>query len=128
LSQAAARLRKKPTPLGRTFRAYRCDFASREAVRHFAATVNTDFPAIDILVNNAGTILRKPAAEHPDEYCDEVIQTNLSSPGRDLAEAHLASWAEAGKTRRSPKTKVGFSDQKILIVSSVYFVIFVVAF
>jgi 2-deoxy-D-gluconate 3-dehydrogenase len=38
-----------------------------------------DFPVIDILVNNAGTILRKPAAEHPDEYWDEVIETNLSS-------------------------------------------------
>src|SRR5205085_1553145 len=26
-----------------------------------------------------GTILRKPAAGHPDEYWDEVIQTNLNS-------------------------------------------------
>jgi len=65
--------------LGRKFCGYRCDFARREAVSDFAATVNTNFPVIDILVNNAGTILRKPAAEHPDEYWDEVIQTNLSS-------------------------------------------------
>jgi 2-deoxy-D-gluconate 3-dehydrogenase len=34
---------------------------------------------IDILVNNAGTILRRPAAEHPDEYWDEVIETNLNA-------------------------------------------------
>jgi 2-dehydro-3-deoxy-D-gluconate 5-dehydrogenase len=39
----------------------------------------SDFPVIDILVNNAGTILRKPAAEHPDEYWDEVLETNLNS-------------------------------------------------
>lgn len=67
------------TTLGRQFRGYRCDFANREAVRSLATAVNNDFPAIDILVNNAGTILRKPAAEHPDEYWDTVIQTNLSS-------------------------------------------------
>lgn len=72
-------IEKEVTALGRTFRGYRCDFADREAVRYFAAAVNTDFPRIDILVNNAGTILRKPAAEHPDEYWDEVIQTNLNS-------------------------------------------------
>ena len=34
---------------------------------------------IDILVNNAGTIKRAPAAEHPDEYWDEVIEVNLSA-------------------------------------------------
>jgi 2-deoxy-D-gluconate 3-dehydrogenase len=33
----------------------------------------------DILVNNAGTILRKPAAEHPDAYWDEVIEVNLNA-------------------------------------------------
>jgi len=35
---------------------------------------------IDILVNNAGTILRKPAAEHPDEYWDDVLALNLDAP------------------------------------------------
>jgi 2-deoxy-D-gluconate 3-dehydrogenase len=34
---------------------------------------------VDILVNNAGTILRDPAAEHSDEYWDEVLEVNLSS-------------------------------------------------
>ena len=34
---------------------------------------------MDILVNNAGTILRKPAAEHPDEYWDRVIEPNLNA-------------------------------------------------
>jgi 2-deoxy-D-gluconate 3-dehydrogenase len=79
LEPSGSAVEKEVHALGRKFRAYRCDFAGREAVRQFAATVNTNFLAIDILVNNAGTILRKPAAEHPDEYWDEVIQTNLSS-------------------------------------------------
>ena len=34
---------------------------------------------IDILVNNGGTIARTPAAEHPDEMWDHVIEVNLSS-------------------------------------------------
>lgn len=34
---------------------------------------------IDILINNAGTIMRKPAAEHPDEYWDKVIDINLNT-------------------------------------------------
>jgi len=65
--------------LGRSFRPYQCDFADRGAVREFAARVLDECPPIDILVNNAGTILRKPAAEHPDEYWDKVIEINLNS-------------------------------------------------
>ncbi len=65
---------------GREFHGYTCDFGDRAAVKRFAETVLADFPAIDILVNNAGTVLRKPAAEHPDEYWDEVIDTNLRAP------------------------------------------------
>jgi len=34
---------------------------------------------IDILVNNAGIIMRKPAAEHPDEYWGKVIAINLDA-------------------------------------------------
>jgi 2-deoxy-D-gluconate 3-dehydrogenase len=64
---------------GRQFKGYTCDFADLESVRGFARQVIADFPVIDILVNNAGTILRKPAAEHPDAYWDEVINTNLNA-------------------------------------------------
>ncbi|HWQ57323.1 MAG TPA: SDR family NAD(P)-dependent oxidoreductase [Bryobacteraceae bacterium] len=67
------------TALGRRFTAFCCDFGDRRAVYDFIARVTAAFPAIDILVNNAGTILRKPAAEHPDEYWDQVIETNLNS-------------------------------------------------
>ena len=34
---------------------------------------------VGILVNNAGIIMRKPAAEHPDEYWDRVIKINLDA-------------------------------------------------
>ena len=65
--------------LGRNFKGYACDFADRKLLYAFIAQVKKDFPRIDILVNNAGTILRKPAAEHPDEYWDKVIEVNLNS-------------------------------------------------
>lgn len=64
---------------GRTFKAYSCDFSKRSDLRQFIDQVNADVPVIDILVNNAGTILRAPAAEHPDDYWDKVIEVNLSA-------------------------------------------------
>ena len=65
--------------LGRNFKGYQCDFSNRKALYAFINQVRSDFPKIDILVNNAGTILRKPAAEHPDDYWDTVIEVNLSA-------------------------------------------------
>ena len=53
---------------GRKFNGYACDFADREALYAFIKQVQQEIPRIDILVNNAGTILRRPAAEHPDDY------------------------------------------------------------
>ncbi len=38
-----------------------------------------EVPRIDILLNNAGTIARKPAAEHPDELWDQVLEVNLTA-------------------------------------------------
>ena len=56
-----------------------CDLSERENVYAFLAKLKTEHPRIDILVNNAGMILRKPAAEHPDEYWDKVLNVNLNS-------------------------------------------------
>jgi 2-deoxy-D-gluconate 3-dehydrogenase len=66
--------------LGKKFYPYQCDFSSRENLYEFIIQVKKDFSTIDILVNNAGTILRKPAAAHSDEYWDEVIAINQTSP------------------------------------------------
>lgn len=64
---------------GRSFHAYQCDFRIRSAVHQFIRTVLDAHGTPDILVNNAGTILRKPAAEHPDDFWDEVIEVNLNA-------------------------------------------------
>lgn len=64
---------------GRSFKAYQCDFSDRTSLYAFIEKLTTENPHIDILVNNAGTILRKPAAEHPDEYWDRVIEVNQNS-------------------------------------------------
>ena len=81
------------TALGRSFKGYACDFSDREALYAFIEQVKADVPQVDILVNNAGTILRKPAAEHPDEYWDRVIEVNLNAQfvlAREFGKAMLA--------------------------------------
>lgn len=65
--------------LGRKFSARTVDFSNREAVGALGAELATMERPVDILVNNAGTIERAPAAEHPDELWDHVLQVNLSS-------------------------------------------------
>jgi 2-dehydro-3-deoxy-D-gluconate 5-dehydrogenase len=71
--------KEKIESTGRNFKSYSCDFLDRKDLYKFIKNVKADFPVIDILVNNAGTILRKPIAEHSDEYWDKVIEVNLSS-------------------------------------------------
>jgi len=79
LEPSGSAVEKAVTALGRDFKAYTCDFADREALYAFIAAVKQDYPVVDILVNNAGTILRKPAAEHPDEYWDTILEVNLTA-------------------------------------------------
>ncbi|MBI3210465.1 MAG: SDR family oxidoreductase [Candidatus Solibacter usitatus] len=79
LEAAGSLIEERVKAQGRKFHGYACNFADRNSVRQFLEKVNSEHPVIDILVNNAGTILRKPAAEHPDEYWDEVMETNLNS-------------------------------------------------
>jgi len=64
---------------GRNFKAYQCDFSQRNKLYEFINAAKADFPVIDILVNNAGTILRTPAAEHPDEMYDKVVEVNQNA-------------------------------------------------
>lgn len=93
LENSGSDVEQAVTAMGRSFTAYQCDFSDRSALHAFIAQLNTDGVAPDILVNNAGTIRRKPAAEHPDEWWDEVIEVNLSAQfvlsreiGRGMAE------------------------------------------
>lgn len=79
--------------LGKTFTGYAADFSKRENVYAFIEKVKAECPPIDIFVCNAGTILRKPAAEHPDEYWDTVMEVNINTPfilsrefGKDMVE------------------------------------------
>ena len=62
---------------GREFTAVRADFADRDAVVALGAELADHAP--DILINNAGTIERAPAAEHPLDSWDRVLEVNLSS-------------------------------------------------
>lgn len=79
LESSGSAVEKEVTALGRKFQGYAADFSNREALYAFIRQALADHPVIDILVNNAGTILRKPAAEHPDEYWDTIIETNLNA-------------------------------------------------
>ena len=76
LADKGEEVQQKITARGRKFTGYRCDFGNRQSLHEFIRQVKAP---VDILVNNAGTILRKPAAEHPDEYWDKIIEVNLNS-------------------------------------------------
>lgn len=86
-------IEKQVTALGRKFYAYQSNLADRDSLYDFITKVKAAHPVIDILINNAGTIMRKPAAEHPDEYWDKVLALNLDTPfilarefGKDMIE------------------------------------------
>lgn len=93
LESSGSEVEQSVTAMGRSFSAFQCDFSDRAAVHAFAKSLQDQGIVPDILVNNAGTIKRKPAAEHPDDWWDEVIEVNLSAQfvlsreiGRGMAE------------------------------------------
>src|SRR5688572_6697629 len=71
---------KAVTATGKKFYGYQSDLTDRKSLYAFIEKVKADHPRIDILINNAGHILRKPAAEHPDEYWDTIVNINLNAP------------------------------------------------
>lgn len=79
LESEGSEVSKLVTGLGRTFFPFRADLSDRASLYRFVEAVNEKH-TIDILLNNAGTIMRKPAAEHPDEYWDKVLAINLDAP------------------------------------------------
>jgi 2-deoxy-D-gluconate 3-dehydrogenase len=91
LEPEGSEVQKEVEALGRKFTGYKADFSDRADLYGFIEKVKASGPAIDILVNNAGMILRKPAAEHPDEYWDKLLSVNLDAQfiiarefGRDM--------------------------------------------
>jgi 2-deoxy-D-gluconate 3-dehydrogenase len=104
LETSGSAVEKDVRSLGRDFAGYACDFGNRDALYRFLAQVQADFPQIDILVNNAGTILRKAAADHPDEYWDQVLEVNLS--------------AQFILSREIGKTMVARGSGKIIFIAS----------
>ena len=79
LELSGSSIEKEVTALGKTFKAYQADFSDRDHLYSFIKKLVEENPVIDILVNNAGTIMRAPAAEHPDEYWDKVLTINLDA-------------------------------------------------
>jgi len=93
LKKRGSEIEKAVKATGRNFKAYRCDFSNRKKLYEFIKEIKKDFPTIDILVNNAGTIMRKPAAEHPDKMYDKVVEVNQNAQfiltrelGKDMVE------------------------------------------
>jgi 2-dehydro-3-deoxy-D-gluconate 5-dehydrogenase len=79
LEKKDSAIEKAVKALGRNFKAYQADFSNRKQLYKFIEKAKMENPVIDILINNAGTIMRKPAAEHPDEYWDAVIEINQTA-------------------------------------------------
>ncbi len=104
LKKRGSEVEKAVKATGRSFKAYRCDFSNRKKLYEFIKEVKKDFPKIDILVNNAGTILRKPAAEHPDKMYDKVVEVNQN--------------AQFILTRELGKEMVGRGSGKIVFTAS----------
>jgi 2-deoxy-D-gluconate 3-dehydrogenase len=82
------------TAVGRRFEGFACDFSDAGAVDALGVTLAGR--EVDILVNNAGTIERAPAAEHPLDLWDRVLQVNLSSQFR-LTQAVARPMLERGR-------------------------------
>jgi len=104
LQPSGSDVEKEIVAQGRKFTAYSCDFGNRKAIYDFVAGLRSSANPIDILVNNAGTIRRKPAAEHPDEYWDTVMEVNLD--------------AQFILTREIGKGMIGRGRGKIVFIAS----------
>ena len=86
--EADSDVEKEVKVLGKNFHAYQCDFKNRPDLYAFIQKVKAECPPVDILVNNAGNILRKPAAEHPDEYWTKSLK--LTSIRSSFCRVNLA--------------------------------------
>ncbi|KND41712.1 MULTISPECIES: SDR family oxidoreductase [Streptomyces] len=79
LEESGSEVEKDVLAANRSFEAIRTDFADPDAVRALGEDLAGRERPVDILVNNAGTIRRAPAAQHPDEDWELVLQVNLTA-------------------------------------------------
>jgi len=98
LDPAGSAIGDRVRELGREFEGHRVDFADRSQVTELAARLADRERQVDILVNNAGTIRRAPAAQHPLDWFDEVLEVDLTS-GFVLSQAIGARMLAAGGGR-----------------------------
>lgn len=98
LDPASSAIGDRVRALGRSFEGHRVDFADRSQVKELAADLASRERPADILVNNAGTIRRAPAAQHPLDWFDEVLEVDLTS-GFVLSQALGGRMLEAGDGR-----------------------------
>lgn len=98
LDPASSAIGDRVRSLGRSFEGHRVDFADRAQVTALAAELSERDRHADILVNNAGTIRRAPAAEHPLDWFDEVLEVDLTS-GFVLSQALGRRMLAAGSGR-----------------------------
>ncbi len=79
MPESGSEVEKSVQAAGKKNYPYQADFSKRDSLYTFLNKVKEEHPHIDILINNAGHIMRKPAAEHPDEYWDTIIDINLNA-------------------------------------------------
>ena len=94
LEPSGSEVQRRVEAQGRRFVPLRADLSDDAAVRRLAERLGSEAEPVDILVNNAGTIVRAPAAEHPDSAWDEVMAVNVS------AQFRLARAAGSAMVRR----------------------------
>jgi 2-deoxy-D-gluconate 3-dehydrogenase len=84
---------------GRRTHLLSADLARAESGSRLVSETLQRFGRLDIVVNNAGIIRRERAADHPDEFWDEVLAVNLSSVFRVARAAgrHMLERGEGGK-------------------------------
>src|SRR5690606_37312146 len=76
LESSGSAIERSVTAAGRAFEGIACDFADAAAVDRLGSELAAR--EVDVLVNNAGTIERAPAADHPLDAWQRVLQVNLS--------------------------------------------------
>jgi len=79
LAPAEATEKRIREETGARTRCLTADFSDRAQVDRMVGEALAAMGGLDILVNNAGIILRAPAAVHPDEYWDAVLEVNLTA-------------------------------------------------